>query len=76
MPNRTKNALMKKAKASGLTLSSVLNMAANAYVNDRLFIGAFERDLAEARTDVKAGRVYSLDAVEHYFAKRDSKNKA
>ncbi len=73
MPKRTKDAVMKKAKASGLTMSSVLNMAAEAYINDRLAIGAFERELVEGYADLKAGRVYSLDQVEHYLTKHNTK---
>lgn len=58
---KLKDAAMKKAKKHGLTLSAVLNMATEAYVENRLTISAFERDLAAARADVRAGKTIPLE---------------
>ena len=58
---KLKEAAMKKARKHGLTLSAVLNMATEAYVDDRLIISAFERDLAEARAQMQAGKGIPLE---------------
>jgi len=58
---RLKEAAMKKARKHGLTLSAVLNMATEAYVDDRLMISAFERDLAVARAQARASKGISLE---------------
>ncbi len=60
---KLKDALMKKAKKQGLTMSAVFNMAAQAYVDDRIQLSVFERDLMRGMTDVRAGRVHTLDEV-------------
>ena len=52
---KLKDAAMRKARAQGMTYSTVLNLATEAYVADRLNIGAFERDLAIAREQVRKG---------------------
>lgn len=54
---------MQKAGRQGLTLSSVLNLATQAYVDDRITLTAFERDLMQGMADVRAGRVHALDDV-------------
>ena len=58
-----KRAAMKKACAQGLTLSTVLNLATQSFVQGDLRVGAFERDLAEAKADVKAGRIVSQEKL-------------
>ncbi len=58
-----KKAAMKKARAQGLSLSAVLNLAAQSFVQGNLQVGAFERGLTEARTDVKAGRIISQEKL-------------
>lgn len=60
---RLKAAAMKKARSQGLTLSAVLNMATKAYVDDRIEISVFDRDLAEALEDVRKGRVTDAETV-------------
>lgn len=62
-PTKLKNALMRKAKGQGLTMSAVFNLAAQAYVDDRIVLGTFERDIREGMADAKAGRVTSLADV-------------
>ncbi len=60
-----KNALMKKAQKQGLTMSAVFNLAAQAYVDDRIVFSSFERDFLQGISDAKAGRVTSLtDAIQ------------
>lgn len=46
---KLKEKAMKQAKKEGLTLSAVLNLALESYVNGRLEITMFDRDLALAR---------------------------
>lgn len=52
---KLKAAAMKKARKEGLTYSAVLNLATEAYVNNRLEITAFDRDLAVARAQMRRG---------------------
>ena len=63
MDANLKRLAMKKAKHQGMTLSAVLNLATKAFVGGELRIGAFERDLLEAREDIKAGRIISQEKL-------------
>ena len=60
---KLKEAAMKKAREEGLTYSAVLNLATEAYVNDRLHISAFDRDLAAAREEVRQGKTIPAEEV-------------
>jgi len=51
---KLKAAAQKKARAQGLTLSGMLNLATRAYVENDIDIIA--RDIAAARADIKAGK--------------------
>ena len=62
-PKKLKEALAKKAKKQGLTMSAVFNLAAQAYVDDRVVLTPFERDLLEGLADVRAGRVTPQEEV-------------
>ncbi len=55
-----KEAAQKKARQQGLTLSAVLNLATQAFVNDDIRIDVLARDLAEARKgrSIPAAEVY------------------
>lgn len=62
---KLKKAAMKKAREKGTTFSSVLNFAADAFVNDRLNVGLIideelnprtKKILARARQDIKEGK--------------------
>ena len=53
---KLKEAAMKKARKEGLTYSAVLNIATEAYVSDNLKISAFQRDLAQAREELRQGK--------------------
>jgi predicted transcriptional regulator len=46
---KLKRAALKKARAQGLTLTTVLNLATRKYVADELVVDVIARDLAEAR---------------------------
>lgn len=46
---RLKMAAMQKARAKGMTLSAVLNLATQAFVDDAIVIDAVARDIEEAR---------------------------
>ncbi len=59
-PKKLKSALMKKAKKQGLTMSAVFNLAAQAYVDNRIVLSPFEREFLKSVADAKAGRVTSL----------------
>jgi hypothetical protein len=57
---KLKAAARKKARAQGLTMSAMLNLATRAYVNEDISIDIIGRDIAEAR------RGSSLPAEEVY----------
>ena len=54
---------MKKARSEGMSYSAFLNIATRAYVNNSLAIDALARDLAQAREDVRHGRVIPQEEV-------------
>jgi hypothetical protein len=60
-----KAAAIKKAKRIGLSLSTVLNQATRAFVQDHPQIGFFDRalshDIAHSRDDIEHGRITSHD---------------
>lgn len=65
MEPKLKKAAMKKAREKGITFSSVLNFAADAFVNDRLNIGLIINEELNQRTkkmlslalkDIKEGK--------------------
>ena len=58
-----KKAVAKKARAQGLTLSSVLNIASQAYVNNRFRIEGFEDKLALSVQQADAGLFISAAAA-------------
>ena len=60
---KLKDAAMSKARKEGLTYSAVLNLATEAYVNDRLKITAFQRDLAIAREEMRQGKGIPAEEV-------------
>ncbi|MEK7063579.1 MAG: hypothetical protein AAB955_02740 [Patescibacteria group bacterium] len=62
-PKKLKEALAKKARKQGLTMSAVFNLAAQAYVDDRIVLSTFERDLLDGLADAKAGRVTPQEEV-------------
>ncbi len=64
---KLKEAAMKKAQKQGLTLSAVLNLATQAYVDDTLTVSLFERDLAIAREQIRQGRGIPAQEVYHRF---------
>ena len=53
----------KKARSQGLTLSAMLNMATQAYVNDTLHVDIFARDLTQSRADIRAGKGIPAEAL-------------
>lgn len=57
---KLKAAAQKKARAQGITLSAMLNLATKAYVNDEIRIDIVGRDLAQARASksIPAAEVY------------------
>ena len=55
--NRTlKEKAQKKARAQGLTLSAMLNLATRAFVDDTMQIDVIGRDIAAARAEIRAGK--------------------
>ena len=60
---RLKRAVATKARAQGMTLSAVFNLAAQAYIDNRLHIEAIDERLAKSRDEVQAGQVYSATLV-------------
>ena len=63
IPRKLKKAAAMKAKAQGLALSTVFNLAAQAYVDNRLHIGAFDQELAKGLEDIQKGRVKQAEDV-------------
>jgi len=63
MDSTLKKKLMTKARKEGLNLSSVLNIAARAYINNKIRISASERDYEDGLADVRAGRVRPMEEV-------------
>lgn len=58
-----KRKLMAKARKEGLNLSSVLNIAARAYIANKIRISASDRDYEEGLADIRAGRVRPMEEV-------------
>jgi predicted transcriptional regulator len=63
MDTTLKKKLMTKARKEGLTLSSVLNVAARAYITNKIHISASDRDYEEGLADIRAGRVRPMEEV-------------
>ncbi|MEI6396683.1 MAG: hypothetical protein WCO48_01250 [Candidatus Taylorbacteria bacterium] len=63
MDTTLKKKLMAKAKKEGLTISSFLNFAAREYINGNIKMTVFQRDLAEAREDIRRGRYMTAEEV-------------
>lgn len=66
--SKLKTALSKKARANGMTVSAVLNIAARAYVSDRVSIDAVDARLAESLGDVRHGRVLTAAEMRRRLA--------
>ena len=56
-----KKKAMAKARRDGLTLSTLLNRATDAYVKNRLSLEIVDPDLAEGLDDIAHGRVISQE---------------
>lgn len=63
MDKGLKAAAMKKAKAQGLTLSAMLNIATESFVKGRFEISAFDRDVLIANEQIRRGQVISQEAL-------------
>ena len=60
---KLKKAVTAKARAQGLNLSDVLNLAARAYVADTIVLGAFDAKLAASVAQADAGKFISAATV-------------
>ena len=60
---KLKDAAQKKARKQGLTLSAMLNLATQAFVDDDIKIDVIGRDIARARADIRAGRGIPAEEV-------------
>ena len=63
MNAKLKKAAMQKARRHGITLTQALNMAARAYVQDRIKRTALERDYEEGLEDIRLGRTISQEEL-------------
>ena len=63
MDTTLKKKLMVKARKEGLNLSSVLNIAARAYIANKICISASERDWEIGLEDIRAGRTRPAEEV-------------
>ena len=61
--SKLKKAVVKKARTQGLTLSHVMTLAARAYVDGQITLGAFDARLAHSVAQADAGRLISLEAL-------------
>jgi antitoxin component of RelBE/YafQ-DinJ toxin-antitoxin module len=61
---KVKERAQKKARQQGLTLSSVLNLAANAYANNRLEVDVLGEIISQARREIREGK--GIPATEVY----------
>lgn len=58
-----KEKVQRKARKQGITLSAMFNFAARAYANDSLEIDIVARDLAEARKEIREGKLIPAKEV-------------
>ena len=60
---KLKAAAMRKARKQGTTLTTVLNFATKAYVEDRLQVDVLGEMIEKAREDIRQGRYYTEEQV-------------
>ena len=60
---KLKAAAMKKARGQGMTLTTVLNFATRAYVDNRMEIDVLGQMIEKGREDIRQGRVISEKEV-------------
>lgn len=60
---KLKEAAMRKARKEGITYSAFLNIATRAYVRNELEIGAFEKELEQARDEMRQGKGISAEEL-------------
>jgi predicted transcriptional regulator len=63
MDSTLKKGLMLKARKEGMNLSTVLNITARAYMENRLKITALDKDIEEGLADIRAGRTRPMEEV-------------
>ena len=63
MDSTLKKDVMTKARKEGMNLSTVLNITARAYINDKIRISASDRDFEEGMADIRAGRIRPAEEV-------------
>ena len=64
---KLKNALTAKARSQGLTVTHVLNLAAQAYVKNHIRLGAFDAKLIRSVAEADAGIILSAAQVRRKF---------
>ena len=64
---KLKTAAMRKARAKGLTLTSVFTMTMQAFVDDMLTVDILARDIAKARQEFKEGKFFTQAQIEKGF---------
>jgi len=65
-----KKAVMKKTKQEGWTLSAFLNFAAREYVSGNLKATALDRDLEQARKEIREGKYITQEEMERRLEKK------
>lgn len=73
MNTKLKKAAMKKARAEGWTLTSVLNLAAKSYVEGRLRLEILDPELAAGMDDERNGRTIPWEQVKREIEERQMK---
>ena len=60
---KLKDRAIRKAHKQGIDLSTMLNFATKAYVEDRLEIDVFGEIIKRGQADIRAGRMYTEKEV-------------
>lgn len=68
MNTKLKKAAMKKARAEGCTLSAVLNLATQAYVDDRIGFDVLPPHIVQGIKDIREGRGIPIEVIEAEMA--------
>ncbi|MEK7609813.1 MAG: hypothetical protein AAB470_01680 [Patescibacteria group bacterium] len=63
MDTTLKKELQKKARKEGMNLSTVLNITARAYIANRIYISASDRNFEQGMADIRAGRIRPAEEV-------------
>jgi hypothetical protein len=64
---KLKDGALRKARSQGTTLTTVLNLATKAYVENRFQVDLLGQVLEKSREDIRAGRMFTEEQVYKKF---------